>query len=250
MFAQRASADSTMPKIFKPKPKTAVASPTPLTDEQIDALFQFVKSKYVDFYDVQVELVDHLASEVETRIAETPSVTFDAALQQVYRGFGIFGFSDLVEEKQNAADKRVRVLWMECVGKLFRLPFLAGSVLLGILLFVMFDYFGSKFFIQFNAGVALLAIISSVIYFLKNRPQKGFKLTTLQYNAILHFWHTAHFNTIFLVTKWLKEGYSYEIYSVLIPLLCWVSWVGFTANMLGFKKLAEESRKQFPLAFA
>ena len=33
--------------------------------EQIEA---FVKSKYVDFYDIQIELVDHLAWAIETEL--------------------------------------------------------------------------------------------------------------------------------------------------------------------------------------
>lgn len=228
----------------------SIIPPTPLTDQQIDALFNFVKSKYVDFYDVQVELVDHLASEVEARMAETPGVTFDGALQQVYGGFGIFGFSDLVEEKQKAADKRARVLWLKCVLDLFRLPFLIGSALGGILVWTSFNALETKNFLIINAALALIAIMVNAVAMYKSRPSRDYKITSYQYNGMIHFWNMFHFQVAYFFMDWMYVGYSYERYSVLIPLLCWASWIGFTANILSFEKLIAESRKQFPLAFA
>ena len=223
---------------------------TPLTDQQIDTLFKFVKSKYVDFYDVQVELVDHLASEVEQRMAEVPGVTFESALQQVYRGFGVFGFNDLVEQKRKAADNRARVLWWKGVKDLFRLPFLVGSLLGGMIIWIGFDGLEAENFLLINAILALLAIVINAVNIYKRRPSLGYKITSYQYNGIVHFWNMFHFQAMFYFTKWMFEGYPYEVYSVLIPLLCWVSWIGFTANILSFEKLIAESQKQFPLAFA
>ncbi len=225
-------------------------TPTPLTDEQIGTLFKFVKSKYVDFYDVQIELVDHLASEVEQRMAEAPGVTFDAALQQVYRGFGIFGFSDLVEEKQKAVNKQSRVLWWESVKHLFRLPMLIGSLIGGMIVFVGFDSLNPVTFVHTNAVLSCLAVIGIVVYFFKTSPSKKYKLTPLQYSGALYCWNLIHFHPIYFVSKGFIDYYPPEVYSVLVPLLCWASWIGFTASALGYKKLTEECRKQFPLAFA
>ena len=222
----------------------------PLTDEQIDTLFAFVKSRYVDFYDLQVELVDHLASEVEQRMAAMPGVTFDTALQQVYRGFGIFGFSDFVGEKHKAVDKRARVLWWQFVKEFFRFPLILASLFGGVFTFSAFDFFEPELFVEANAILSLSAVVITGIYFFRNMPRKGVKLTALQYTAMLHFWAMTHFQIVWFFSKWMIEGYTYEQYSILIPLLCWLSWIGFVANTLGYRKLIEESRKQFPLAFA
>ena len=40
-----------------------------LTDEQIAALFAFCEKHLVRHYDLQVELVDHLANAIETKMA-------------------------------------------------------------------------------------------------------------------------------------------------------------------------------------
>lgn len=223
---------------------------TPLTDEQIDTLFKFVKSKYVDFYDVQVELVDHLASEVETRMTETPGVPFEAALQQVYSGFGIFGFSDLVEEKQNAVNTQSRHLWWESVKSLFRLPMLIGSIIGGMVIFIGFEFFNPRTFIQTNAALSFFAVLGVITYFFKNSPSKKYKLTPLQYSGPLFTCNQIHFYPVYFINQCLLDFYPSETYSVLIPALCFVSWIGFVAGALAYEKLVAESRKQYPLAFA
>ncbi|GHB84958.1 hypothetical protein [Persicitalea jodogahamensis] len=221
-----------------------------LTDEQIEALFSFVRSKYVDHYDVQVELVDHLASEIEQQMAESPDITFGEGLQRIYQRFGIFGFSELVEQKQKAADRRARVLWWQCVKYLLRLPFLIGSLIGGMLIYICFDFLEGDNFLLINASLALSAIVVNAISVYRNRPSRGYRLTSYQYNGILHFWNMFHFQAVFVIADWIMKTYPFEVYSILVPLLCWISWLGFAASILSFKRLAKEQRRLFPLAFA
>ena len=75
-----------------------------LTEAQIEKLFAFVKKKHVPFYDLQIEIVDHLAQRIEDEIDSTPDLEFEPALQKVYDGFGIFGFAHIVQERQKAID--------------------------------------------------------------------------------------------------------------------------------------------------
>ena len=76
-----------------------------LTEENINKLFTFVKSKYVHYIDVQHEIVDHLASAIEEKQKEDFSLSFDRALNQVYSKFPITGFVLMVEEKSKALNK-------------------------------------------------------------------------------------------------------------------------------------------------
>ena len=73
-----------------------------LSAEQIEQLFTFTKKHYVEHYDVQVELVDHLANAIEDQWKENPNILFEDALQTEFKKFGIFGFTGLVEQKQAA----------------------------------------------------------------------------------------------------------------------------------------------------
>ena len=55
-----------------------------LSKEQIDDIFNFVKSKYVRYIDLQYELVDHLASAVEEEMEQDQELNFSSALSKVY----------------------------------------------------------------------------------------------------------------------------------------------------------------------
>ncbi|MGQ2983620.1 hypothetical protein [Flavobacterium sp.] len=82
--------------------------------EQLAQLFEFTRKHYVEYYDLQCELADHLAHSIEQRWEEEPSLSFDEALQAEFKKFGIFGFSDIVAERQNALFKRYyRLVWHE-----------------------------------------------------------------------------------------------------------------------------------------
>ncbi|WP_207495632.1 hypothetical protein [Aridibaculum aurantiacum] len=97
----------------------------PLTDQQIEHLFAFTKKKLVHYYDLQVELVDHLASSIEDEMAADPKLAFEHALQKVYNRFGIFGFAKVVQERENALCKNNRRIWLAAVKQFFTVPKIA-----------------------------------------------------------------------------------------------------------------------------
>jgi hypothetical protein len=83
-----------------------------LTKEQIDSLFDFCKTNGVRYYDVRVELVDHLANGIEKEMAEHPDCSFQQALDVVFASFGHQKFAPLLQEKRKAARLYCwRVFW-------------------------------------------------------------------------------------------------------------------------------------------
>ncbi len=77
-----------------------------LTENQIEELYKFTRKHYVDHYDVQTELVDHLANDIEEIWEENPNLSFEQARDKSFKKFGIFGFMDVVEAKQKQMNKR------------------------------------------------------------------------------------------------------------------------------------------------
>ncbi|PZP46027.1 MAG: hypothetical protein DI598_12635 [Pseudopedobacter saltans] len=73
-----------------------------LSQNDIDFLFQFCTKHGVKYYDVQVELVDHLASAIEAEMANKPNLLFEDCLQKEYKSFGKVGFSKLLSERKKA----------------------------------------------------------------------------------------------------------------------------------------------------
>lgn len=79
---------------------------------EIQQLYDFTRAHFVEYYDLQSELVDHLANGIEEIIANDPSITFENALKIEFKKFGIFGFSDVIESHQNSLSKKYRkIVW-------------------------------------------------------------------------------------------------------------------------------------------
>ena len=59
-----------------------------LNKEHISQLYKFTRQHYVEYYDVQTELVDHLANDIEQIWEEQPQLSFQQAreLSQPFNG--------------------------------------------------------------------------------------------------------------------------------------------------------------------
>lgn len=83
-----------------------------LTQNQIQELFKFTRAHYVEHYDLQLELVDHLANGIEKQLKNAPGLTFEEAKNREFKKFGIFGFQDVIKKRRKAMSKRYRgIIW-------------------------------------------------------------------------------------------------------------------------------------------
>lgn len=150
-----------------------------LTSEQIDHLFRFVGSKNVRYIDVQHEIVDHLASDIEIKMKEDKSLSFEKALHQIYSKFPITGFAVMIDDKE----KSIRKYWRKKL--LFGLSwFLNPKPLLGISLmvasvFYLLSHFGSIAFI-----IIFLSIYSLVLLTIYKKWDQPYTQTENQKNYL------------------------------------------------------------------
>ena len=93
-----------------------------LSEIEINKLFRFAEKKMVPWYDLQIEIVDHLASCIEDEMTADSKLTFDLALEKVYNGFGIFGFAKIVQERQIQLAKMAKSRWWNEFRNLFMWP--------------------------------------------------------------------------------------------------------------------------------
>lgn len=127
-----------------------------LSKEQIEEIFNFVKSKYVRYIDLQYELVDHLASAIEDEMGKDKNLSFSAALSKVYARFPVTGFTHFVAKKQAALTSYWRRRWFQ----IFKSYFTPPRVILTFLLFV----FCFSFTIALGSnGAGTLLVISLVL---------------------------------------------------------------------------------------
>ncbi len=171
-----------------------------ITQAQIQKLYQFTRQHFVEHYDLQTELVDHLANDIEKIWLESPNMSFDEAKQRSFKKFGVFGFMDVVAERHKAMNKRYRSILWNHAKEWFQLP----KILVSITLFLLFYYL-----MQFQAGryiflglLFVLAVGEIIVGMrLKKRFKKRFKENKRKWVLEEMIFNIAIFNAVILVTN-------------------------------------------------
>ena len=101
-----------------------------LTPNQIQELYKFTRKHYVEYYDVQTELVDHLANDIEQIWIENPKLSFEQARDKSFKKFGVFGFMNVVENKQWQMTKKYFKIIFKFAKDWMRLPKIILTILI------------------------------------------------------------------------------------------------------------------------
>lgn len=99
-----------------------------ITPQQTQQLYNFTRQHYVKHYDLQTELVDHLANGIERQWEENPKLTFEEALQKEFKKFGVFGFMDVVEQRQLVLTKKYNHIVWEHFKSFFKIPMIVLTI--------------------------------------------------------------------------------------------------------------------------
>ena len=134
-----------------------------LSTEQVDSLFAFCRKHYVNQYDLQIELVDHLAAAIEDQFNNDQRISFEAAHDNSFKGFGIFGFAKVMEQKQKALERKYRNLLFKYTIEYYRLPKLILTLACTLILFTAIRLVHNPFWIitpyfGFVAGLIIFYI--------------------------------------------------------------------------------------------
>jgi hypothetical protein len=111
-----------------------------LSKEQIDQLFRFCEKHHVHHYDLQLELVDHLANSIEEKMGADEQLTFEKALDNVYSNFGVMGFAGVAGARAREMDKRYRKLRWKLFVSYFTAPKIAMTLCLFLFLSLPFQF--------------------------------------------------------------------------------------------------------------
>jgi hypothetical protein len=161
-----------------------------LTTEQINYLFDFCRMRSVYHYDLQVELVDHLASAIEQKLEERPTLSFDDALKSEFKQFGIYGFSKIKETKQKELKRKYTRLQWKYIQEFFQLPKIILTVAVTVALFLIFRISEN----DLKVSLIFLAIyLVILIVFLTVLYPKKFRLTLIPGKSFLLY---DHFKTM------------------------------------------------------
>ena len=150
---------------------------TKLTENQIEQLYKFTQSHYVEHYDLQTELVDHLAHGVEQLQKENPSLSFQEALNLEFKKFGVFGFHDVINERKNAVGKKYRALLWRFFKEWFQFPKIIKTIAAIFMIYVaMILLNNSEFKPEIILTILMGFMLSSLIYLFRTRKDREFKM--------------------------------------------------------------------------
>lgn len=224
-----------------------------LSIDQIVHLFTFTRQHYVEYFDVQSELVDHLANAIETEWQANPKLPFDEALNKEFKKFGVFGFMGVVEERQKFLNKKYSRLIWSYYKEFFGLPKIILTIALVYGLHTINQLIENPEAIQ---TIAFSLALIGLIYTLKRRNdfKKKVKKTGIKWffedimlnrdsillfllpSAIFNFFN--FFQNNFEASEWsLIIG---EIAFVLVGLLVFIQLI------IVPKRVAEDLSKLYP----
>ncbi len=191
-----------------------------LTQTNIEQLYKFTRQHYVEHYDVQTELVDHLANDIEEIWVTQPHLSFIDARDKSFKKFGIFGFMDVIEAKQKQMSKRYTKIILRFVKEWYTVPQIIVTLSIFFLVYAVLNIQYSDYIILGILGSGLiyeLIILSKIKKEQKKKEEKNEKIflleamigttrnsyTGLVFVNLFNFVNITHVKFINLENHWL-----------------------------------------------
>jgi hypothetical protein len=205
-----------------------------LSTSQIDRLFTFTRQHYVEYYDLQTELVDHLANAIEAEWEHNPTLSFEEVVNKEFKKFGVFGFMDVIEQRQKTLGKKYNRLVWKHFKEFFTLP---KALLICVLIFFAFHFIKMFFFNGIFSLIILISVAFLIPFYIiqsrkiKKRKEEGKKIWLLEqliFQLGNFSWLISlpfNFVTIFFKSEQMPNDYALLGISFLIVSFYIVSYI-------------------------
>jgi len=255
-----------------------------LTPEQIDNLFELCEFHNVHYYDVQIELVDHIASGIEALWETNPELSFEEAVFQVGEQFGVEPFSHSsynsilpsinglhfsgksgFEAIKDSKEKELRIkydrLQRKYIGEFFKLPKIILTLAITFAVFYVFKLSNNDIVISYC--IQGCCIFFFAIYLIFIYPKK-YRLNIVDGKSFLLYDHFKNIrrgallsvlgsiNLIHLLTKFnhIKFDFSFlGIYSLELFSAFLITFFGImivTLYVYTPQRIKEDFTREFP----
>jgi len=207
-----------------------------LTEEQVTKLFAFCLKNEIYAYDLQIEIVDHLASSIEDQWLKNPDMSFGWALKNATQKFGKYGLKQLERKIKRQLRRNFNLILWDYFLQYFRWPKLIITSALFLSIFTLIRITPNNHWVIMTIAVSLsvfsiyyhyfifpkkLDIILpaqkqfEILDYLKNINAKMGSVVQLPFVAMLFSKHMIlqHSNVIW------KEATISLVFSILIVLL-------------------------------
>ena len=183
-----------------------------LTAEQITYIENYIKSFDIKYYEVYMEILDHMILSVEAILEENTEISFeDAVVQAKNEGFGKKGFKGMMDEKLKLAQNQARRQNNKMIKEYFTFPKIVMTLSVFVGYFVFLGFFDDPKKININCIVfiGLLAILQFV-YFWKFRKINKLNVLKTQVLSNMYFLSFAGVNITQLIYNLGKETLDFN----------------------------------------
>ena len=222
-----------------------------LTDNQINTLYALVQKKGVTPLDVQIELVDHLATDIETQLDNEAAIGFEEALERSSSKFGRWGFDAILQKaEQNVRKRQSRLMW-EAFLSFFRWPRVMFTATFAVLFWYLLENGLDPKIVRKAALAIWILIVCGYGFFAYWRHSKMAKEVLL---ARIPAWFGLCGQLPGLLNMLLGEfwqnSYSTEAYAIWATSIITFCTVFTWATIEIYEHLMAESKRLYPQAFA
>lgn len=221
-----------------------------LTTEQINRLYQYVADNGVAYFDVQVELVDHIASTIEERLNNHPEQSVDENFNKVLTVFKKYGFKKMVKEKEKQVARQYRRYFWQNFKSFFSWPKVFFTAVLTWVLFEFIQKTKEDTLQQTSDSLMFpiigIAIIYGIFLFMRRLSMQK-KLSFTSYNIGGGFILFNTYSTVKLILQYtmLQENH----YPLLAAFLLVLFFLMIVAALQAHEKLYTYSKQLYPQAF-
>ncbi|WP_116790393.1 hypothetical protein [Flavobacterium psychrotrophum] len=129
-----------------------------ITPQQAEELMAFLNGMNIKYYDVQLELADHMANSIEAQWEINPALSFEDALAQQSSNFGgKFGFAKIMLKRSAALEKRYNKMFWGYFIAFLKLPKVLVLAAFGYVIFSVIMFWPRLYLILL--GVSLIGIL-------------------------------------------------------------------------------------------
>lgn len=226
-----------------------------ITPEETEKLFNLCEKYGVFFYDVQIEMVDHLASLIEEQWKKYPEISFHQGLKSAVLSFGKSNFTKFAREKEKEVNRKYNLLLWKYFIEFYKWPKLLITIIftLGLLILLQISNHTKTVLLVYSGlvliGFAYYLFLIFPKFKIANKPGKLFLLVARQsqimYFVVILLQIPILINNIF---KWLDFELIKNIFVLAgISFLIIFLSILLYANMFFLsKKIREHFEEQFP----
>ncbi|GAA3777262.1 hypothetical protein GCM10022271_06850 [Corallibacter vietnamensis] len=227
-----------------------------LSEQHIQDLYAFTRKHFVEHYDLQTELVDHLANDIESMWQEKPALEFETARDRAFKKFGVFGFMEAIEQKQKAMNKRYMSYLFKELIQWFKVPQILTTISLFCMYYLAFSSnHVSVFAVFFYLIISAWCIYKSVQLNRQFRRRKEIsnkkwlleEMIFKQAGGISFLFLSQFYNVFNITEEFVNNSYAVIGLTLIFTLLTLVNFISFKLIPDKAEELLNETYPEFSL---